>query len=110
MIKINELMKKVKELDYDITFLNDEETELFERYLCLKQTIGKLVKHFKGKHYLILNLAEETETGETLVVYKAMYGDYKIYARPLDMFLSKVDKEKYPKEKQEYRFEFIKDL
>lgn len=62
-------------------------------------------RHFKGKRYEIVTLAEHSESAEMLVIYQAMYGDYKIYARPLSMFLEKVDKEKYPNVNQEYRFE-----
>lgn len=60
--------------------------------------------HFKGGKYQIITLAEHTETGEKFVIYKALSGTMKTYARPMKDFMSEIDKEKYPKAEQDYRF------
>lgn len=79
-----------------------------------KFTEGDIVQHFKrewdnrGNTYLyeIIGHGQHTETREDLVIYRALYGDGGIFARPSQMFYSKVDRDKYPEIRQEYRFEF----
>ena len=66
---------------------------------------NRIYRHFKGDYYIVVDIAIHSETGEKLVLYRSLYGDGVLYARPYDMFISKVDKEKYPNAEQEYRLE-----
>ena len=67
--------------------------------------IGGIYKHFKGDYYLVEDIVYHSETKEKLVLYRGLYTSGKRYVRPYEMFMSKVDKEKYPNIKQEYRFQ-----
>jgi len=67
--------------------------------------IKGIYKHFKGDYYLVEDVAIHSETREKYVVYRTLYGDGELYVRPYEMFLEKVDREKYPEVSQEYRFE-----
>ena len=88
--------------------------DIHERLLARGFLPGAYVRHFKHKGSMdglnrIKCLAEHTETGEVFVIYHKIMDDSHIYARPGDMFLSKVDREKYPDAEQEYRFEVYKN-
>lgn len=67
--------------------------------------INGVYRHFKGDYYLVCDVAIHSEDRNEYVIYRALYGDNSLYIRPKDMFLIKVDHEKYPNVKQKYRFE-----
>ena len=91
----------------------ETEEEEMQRDIC----VGDIVRHFKREWvssetseylYKVLAFAQHTETGERLVIYQALYSPFKVCARPYAMFMSEVDREKYPDVKQQYRFEKVK--
>ena len=103
--------------EYESVEEKEEKREQTTEQLPIEQrdlVVGDIVRHFKREWvsettseylYKILAFASHTETGERLVIYQGLYPPFKICARPYDMFMSKVDKKKYPNSKQQYRFE-----
>ncbi len=71
----------------------------------LEIQLGRVYRHFKGDYYLVEAVAHDSVSGAPCVIYRKLYGDGGLWVRPLSMFLSKVDQEKYPDAQQEYRFE-----
>ena len=70
---------------------------------------GDIVRHFKGNPYQILYFAKDSETQRDVVVYRALYGEGGVWVRPMEMFFSPGDREKYPNAEQKYRFERVEE-
>lgn len=99
----------IGEQTYDASWIDEVCTyELELRKLEIIRHKGKMVRHFKGDEYLIIDFAQHTETDDILVIYKALYGECKLYARPINMFASEVDTIKYPDIDVKWRMTLIK--
>ena len=72
--------------------------------------VGSIYKHFKNKYYIILDIVNDCENDNKIVVYKALYDEYKVWVRDYDDFISEVDHIKYPDVLQKYRFEEIETI
>lgn len=74
-----------------------------------KIKINRIYKHFKGNLYIVEDIAIHSETKEQYVIYRSLNDNSNLWIRPLKMFMSEVDKEKYPNVTQKYRFELQKN-
>ena len=70
---------------------------------------NQVYRHFKGTLHKIICIAKDSENMKDMAVY-THEEDGAIWVRPLDMFLSEVDHEKYPDIKQKYRFELVEEM
>lgn len=69
--------------------------------------LNRVYRHYKGDEYLVLDVAKHSETGEELVVYRALYGEGRLWARPLAMFFDELEEEKVSKYGQRRRFQLV---
>lgn len=109
-LSYNELFWREEDLEFikQSKSQNEDNKENIE-FEAEKIRLG-VYKHFTGNLYKVLGETIHSETNERMVIYKALHGNFKIYVRPYDLFVGKVNKEKHPKVDQEYRFEFIRQV
>lgn len=88
--------------------MNDNRMNVQSQLQHMKNTmVGYRYRHFKGGVYIVTGLAVHSETEEPMVIYESFDKPDLVWCRPLSMFLSEVDREKYPDAKQLMRFEKI---
>lgn len=70
---------------------------------------NRIYRHYKGDYYIVVDIAKNSETDEEMVIYRGLYADGPLWARPLSLFTDKLDSSRHPNVKQKYRFE-LQDL
>jgi len=89
--------------------MTEHETAQSKAGLYRRAMLGNVYRHFKGATYVVDGIAVHSESAELMVIYHRVGDPAKQWARPLEMFLSPVDKQKYPDATQERRFEVLTD-
>lgn len=109
LIEKDELLKHGEFITVNVEILGYMETNGVDDLFVYDRDFqpGDTVQHFKGGLYKIVAIGINTETEEKMVVYQSLK-DQRVWIRPYDMFISKVDREKYPNAYQPYRLIKVK--
>lgn len=87
--------------------LRKEDNSMNQNHEARQIALHRVYRHFKGNYYLVEALGQNADTQEEMVIYRPLYGQGDLWIRPLEEFLSPVDRVKYPDADQEYRFELV---